>query len=112
MTQPDLRVMMSTVGSAERGREIATALVDERLVACVNVVHGIESHYRWQDRTCCEEEVLLILKTRASMAAEACRRLVELHPYEVPEVIELPVVGGSLPYLRWVEENAGGLRDV
>ena len=105
MTSDAVRVMFSTIGSIEAADKVASVLVEERLVACVNVVQGIRSHYRWEGQTCCDDEILLIIKTTADRAAAACRRLVELHPYEVPEVVELPVAGGHPPYLRWVEES-------
>lgn len=108
MTDRGVRVIFSTVDSPEAAGKLASALVDEGLAACVNVVQGIRSHYRWQGRACCDEEMLLIIKTTADRAAAARVRLAELHPYDVPEIVELPVVGGHPPYLRWIEESVGG----
>ena len=108
MIDNGVRVIFSTIDSAEAAERLASALVEERLVACVNVVQGVRSHYLWQGRACCENEMLLIIKTTGERAGAACRRLADLHPYDVPEIVEMPVVGGHPPYLRWVQESVGG----
>lgn len=98
-------VAFSTVASPEDAERVARALVEERLAACVNVVPGLVSYYRWKGRVERDDELLLVIKT-ARPRVEAMRaRLVELHPYEVPELIVLPVQGGHPPYLAWLAES-------
>ncbi|MBI2944175.1 MAG: divalent-cation tolerance protein CutA [Candidatus Wallbacteria bacterium] len=91
----------------DRAEGIARALVEERLAACVNVVPGVVSVYRWKGELCRDGESTLLIKTRSARMAALTRRLVELHPYEVPEVIslELKPDEGEKRYLDWVEEE-------
>ena len=84
------------------GRRIARALVEERLAACVNVLPGVRSVYRWKGAVEEASEVLLIAKTRADRSAALASRVRALHPYQLPEVVVLPVTDGSRAYLRWV----------
>jgi periplasmic divalent cation tolerance protein len=81
---------------------IARALVEERLAACVNQLAAVRSIYRWQGKLDDEPEVLLLIKTTVARLAELEMRLRAMHPYEVPEIIALPVIGGSADYLAWV----------
>jgi periplasmic divalent cation tolerance protein len=97
-----LLVALSTVPSAAVGRKIARALVEEGLCACVSIVPGVRSIYRWKGKLCDDREWLLVMKLRRAKLKAATKRLVELHPYEVPELLALPVVGGHAPYLKWV----------
>lgn len=101
-------VIYSTAPDADTAARIARTLVDERLAACGNLVPGVRSIYRWQGAVQDEAEVVLILKTRAEQVEALTRRLVELHPYEVPDVVALPVTSGHGPYLDWVRQNSGG----
>lgn len=100
---PDARVLLSTAppGAADA---LARALVEERLAACVNVIPGVRSTYRWEGRVETDEEVLLVIKTVESGLERLVTRLSELHPYEVPEAVALPVGGGSARYLNWVRD--------
>lgn len=82
--------------------ELARALVDEMLCACVNVLPGVRSYYRWEGRVEAGDEVLLVAKTTRAGATRLRERLVALHPYQVPEVLELAVAGGSPRYLEWL----------
>jgi periplasmic divalent cation tolerance protein len=101
-----LVVLLSTVGKSEDAERIAEALVERRLAACVNVVPGLRSVYRWKGRVEREDEVLLVIKTAGERVEEVRRALVAgLHPYEVPELVALPVAGGHPPYLDWLAEN-------
>jgi periplasmic divalent cation tolerance protein len=95
-------VVFSTFPSAEVAAEIARTLVDERLCACVNLVPAVRSIYRWQGKVCDEPEVLAIVKTTDERLAALQGRLVELHPYDVPEALAVPIAGGHAPYLAWV----------
>lgn len=88
---------------------IGTTLVVEKLAACVNRVPGIESTYVWEGRVQTDAEVLLLAKTTRGRLAALTARVHALHPYELPEVIALPVCGGSERYLDWVRQSVGPL---
>ena len=98
-------VALSTAGTAEDAERIARALVERRLAACVNVVPGVVSIYRWKGAVEKDEERLLVIKTRAERLEALREALVELHPYEVPELVALPVEAGHAPYLAWLDES-------
>ncbi|HEU4734200.1 MAG TPA: divalent-cation tolerance protein CutA [Kofleriaceae bacterium] len=95
-------VVVSTFPDAEKAAQIARVLVEERLAACVNLVPAVRSIYRWQGAIQDDAESLAIIKTTADRHATLAARLVELHPYEVPEIIVLPVTAGHAPYLAWL----------
>lgn len=97
-------VALSTVATALDAERIATALVERGLAACVNVVPGVTSIYRWKGVVERDLELLLVIKTRADRFEALREALVSLHPYEVPELIALPVEGGHPPYLAWLDE--------
>lgn len=84
---------------------IATALVQDRLAACVNRICGVESTYRWQDKICDDREVLLLIKTTRAAFDTLRERILALHPYSVPEVIGLDAAAGSAAYLDWIESS-------
>jgi periplasmic divalent cation tolerance protein len=105
-SEPEVRIALITAPDLETGAGIARALVESRLAACVNLVPGIRSIYRWEGAVQEDAEVLLVVKTRADRARELVDRVVELHPYDLPEVVMLPAVGGSLAYLDWVRDEA------
>jgi periplasmic divalent cation tolerance protein len=94
-------------GVAER---IARALVGERLAACVNIVPQLHSIYRWQGKICSDPEMLLVIKTISSRFRALEKRVRELHPYEVPEIIALKISAGEKRYLAWLFESAAPLR--
>lgn len=98
-------VIMVTVGNGEEALTIARTLVEEKRVACVNIVPRIRSIYRWKGEVCDEEEQLLIMKTRSDTFAGLQDRIAELHSYEVPEIISFPVAEGLPEYLNWVVES-------
>jgi periplasmic divalent cation tolerance protein len=98
----DALVVLVTAPTPERAAEIARALVDERLAACGNVLPGIRSIYRWEGKVEDEQEALLLLKTTSGRFEALRERVLALHPYQVPEVIALPVGAGSAPYLAWI----------
>jgi periplasmic divalent cation tolerance protein len=95
-------VVLSTFPSADVAATVGRTLVEERLAACVNIVPAVRSIYRWESTIHDDAEALAIIKTTAKRVAAMRDRLVELHPYDVPEAIELPVAGGHPPYLAWV----------
>ena len=99
-----------TAPDAEQAAELARALVGERLVACVNVVPGIRSIYRWEGSVQEDSEVMLLMKTSAARVAALTARVEALHPYDVPAVLAVPFATGSARYLDWVraETSPGG----
>jgi periplasmic divalent cation tolerance protein len=96
-------LVLSTVPEADSAR-IAEILISERLVACVNAA-PVRSTYRWKGEICRDREELLVMKTREGLFARVLERMKEIHPYEVPEIIALPVWGGFPGYLGWVMEE-------
>jgi periplasmic divalent cation tolerance protein len=98
-------IALSTVGSAEEADRLARALVERRLAACVNVVPGVVSHYRWQGELQRDEERLLVIKTRAERIEALRDALRELHPYELPELVAFEISAGSPEYLKWLDEG-------
>jgi periplasmic divalent cation tolerance protein len=94
-----------TIDDAEAGAAIAGALVDERLAACVQQVGPITSRYRWEGRVEVAQEWLFVAKTTEDRVDAAIARVVELHPYETPEVLATPVVAGLGAYLEWNREQ-------
>ena len=96
------RIVLTTVGLLEKAEQLASTLVERRLAACVNIVGPIRSIYRWKDAIEREQEYLLLIKTSAERAAELAAAFAELHPYELPERLELNIEGGSDDYLEWL----------
>lgn len=104
----DAIVVLVTAPTPEKAAELARALVEERLAACGNVVPGLRSIYRWEGTVEDEAEALLLLKTSRARFEALRERVLALHPYAVPEVIALPVVAGSAPYLAWIAAETAG----
>jgi periplasmic divalent cation tolerance protein len=100
----ELIVFVTAPGEDEAAR-IADSLVSERLAACVNIVGGIVSIYRWEGEVARDKEVLLIIKTTNERYAELERRIKELHTYTTPEVIAYRIERGSEAYLKWLRES-------
>ncbi len=100
-------VVLSTAPNDEAAAQIATILVREKLAACVNVVAGVRSFYRWEGALQIDDEVLMIIKTDAAHLEQLTERLVAEHPYECPEVVALPIAGGYEGYLSWLSESLG-----
>lgn len=102
MSEKKAIVVLVTAGSAQSAEAIARALVSERLAACVNVLPGVRSIYRWEGKVVDDAEWLLVIKSRRSRFAALEARVRALHPYQIPEVVALDVVEGSNPYLDWL----------
>ena len=94
-----------TVASDDEGARIARALVEERLAACVNQLPGVRSIYRWQGRVEEAREELVIIKTRRDLLPAIAKRVRELHSYDLPEFIALPILDGSAEYLEWLNDQ-------
>lgn len=104
----DCVVVWTTIGSTADGRGMASILVTERLAACVNVLPEMESFYRWKGQVENDHERQLVMKTTVARVAALRARVHELHDYEVPEFLVLPIVGGSEAYLNWIRESTAG----
>jgi periplasmic divalent cation tolerance protein len=98
-------VVLVTVPDMRTALALARDLVRSRLAACVNLSAGLVSIYRWKGKVERAGEILLIAKTRKSRVAALARRVQEMHPYETPEILALPVESGSRSYLRWLRES-------
>jgi periplasmic divalent cation tolerance protein len=102
----DKRIVLTTTGSEDEARKIASHLVEQKLAACVNIVPRIESIYRWQGKVESAQEWLLLIKTTAERFPAVREAIRELHSYELPECVVLPIEDGSPAYLQWLEEAA------
>jgi periplasmic divalent cation tolerance protein len=98
----DFVVVLVTVPNSEVAGTIARTLVEEKLVACVNVVPAVRSIYAWKGKICDESELLCLLKTRRTLFPAVRERVAALHPYQIPEIVALPVAEGNAPYLAWL----------
>lgn len=102
--EPPLELFLVTA-PPEAAETLARALVEERLAACVNVVPGLVSIYRWQGAVQREAEVLLLIKTRPELAAALAARVRALHPYDCPEIVHAPLAVANPDYARWLAEE-------
>jgi len=97
-------VILITVPSEEIAEKVANALLEQKLAACVNIAAPIRSLYTWEDKICEDEEMLLIVKSRAELFENQIIPAVQaVHPYQVPEIIALPILMGSKNYLDWID---------
>ena len=99
------RIVLTTASSHDEAKRIAKALVEERLAACVNLVGGVESIYRWQGEVEEAAEVLLLIKTNVEKIEALETVIRRLHSYEVPEFLIFEVNGGSAAYLKWLDDS-------
>ncbi|MEY6431458.1 divalent-cation tolerance protein CutA [Thioalkalicoccus limnaeus] len=102
MTNDDLLLTLCTCPDRESAQRLATTLVEARLAACVNILPGALSVFSWEGRTEQVDEVLLMIKTGSAQFDELQRRVTQLHPYEVPEIIAIPIADGLPAYLDWL----------
>ena len=107
----DKIVVLSTCPSAEEAARIARVLVEKRLAACVNILAGIRSLYRWKDAVQDDQEVLLVIKSSRPLFEALRAEVTKLHLYEVPEIIAIPIVAGSESYLEWMAKELLGQQD-
>ena len=101
----DKRLVLTTTPSQKEARKIANALIERRLAACVNIISKIDSIYRWKEKVEEAREFLLLIKTTESALDHLRDAIQELHSYEVPECIVLPIESGSEKYLNWIDES-------
>jgi periplasmic divalent cation tolerance protein len=101
----DKRLVLTTAGSEEEARKIARTLVERRLAACVNIIPQVTSIYRWQGKVEDATEWILVVKTTVAAFGEVCQAITDLHSYELPECICLPIEDGSPAYLQWIADS-------
>jgi periplasmic divalent cation tolerance protein len=107
----DKIVVLTTAGSTEEARRIADALVERRQAACVNILKGVESIYPWKGKTEESQEWMLFIKTTAAAFDSVWKTIRELHSYELPECISVPIAEGTAEYLKWIDESVGNNED-
>jgi periplasmic divalent cation tolerance protein len=103
MKKADKIVVLITTSSEEEARKIAKLLVNQRKAACVNIISRVDSLFWWKDKLDSARESLLLVKTKASLFPEIISLVKEIHSYEVPEIIALPIIAGSEDYLKWLD---------
>jgi periplasmic divalent cation tolerance protein len=105
MTDKSQCLVLCTCPDQTTARKLADKLVEKQLAACVNIISGLESIYRWQGNIEHDQELLLLIKTRQQAVEQVSREIQTLHPYELPEIIAVPIVAGLNSYLQWIENN-------
>ena len=103
----DYIMIFSTCPGSITAKQIAQDLVANSRAACVNVIPGVHSYFKWGNKVDVKEEYLLVIKTRAELFEQVKKDILSLHPYELPEIIAVPIQNGSKEYLAWINENVG-----
>ncbi len=103
----DKKIVLTTAGSPEEAHKISAALVERKLAACVNIVSGVTSIYRWKEKVQSDQETLLIIKTTSAAFSRVCATIQELHSYETPECIAIAIEDGLPDYLEWLGKSVG-----
>jgi periplasmic divalent cation tolerance protein len=101
----DFAIILTTVSAVEEGESIANILVEKQLASCVNIIPNISSVYQWEGQIQSESEVLLLIKTTKDLEAEVYREVQNVHSYDIPELITLPITNGSDAYLDWMTNS-------
>ena len=101
----DFAIILTTVSAVKEGESIANILVEKQLASCVNIIPNISSVYRWEGQIQSESEVLLLIKTTKDLEAEVYREVQNVHSYDIPELITLPITNGSDAYLDWMTNS-------
>jgi periplasmic divalent cation tolerance protein len=104
----DYFMILSTINNKDKGVEIAEALIKKEFAACVNIIDGITSVYKWKEKIEMDNEYLLLVKTVDYRLEETIEKIKTLHPYELPEIISFRVEEGNKEYLKWINEICGG----
>ena len=102
ITKSDIIIVFVTVPGPREGSRISRAILTSRLAACVNVISGVQSMYQWKGKIVREKEAMLVMKTTRLRYRKLEQKIKKLHPYEVPEVIAIPLICGSSQYIEWV----------
>ena len=100
-------LVMITCSSKKEADTIKTSLLKEKKAACVNIISGVRSFFWWKNKIDSADEVLLLVKTKTTNLKEIITRVKKLHSYEIPEIIALPIIGGSKDYLEWLNDSLG-----
>ena len=98
-------IVLVTTASKAEAEKIAMALLDKKLIACANIINPVTSFFSWKGKVDCSEECLVVMKSRLDLFAELSRQVKGMHSYEVPEILALPIIGGSEAYLGWMGET-------
>jgi len=98
-------VVLMTTAKKREAQKIAQNLLDRRLIACANIYGPVESHFRWQNKIEKAEEFLILMKSNQKLFAKLAKAVREMHSYEVPEILALPIVEGFQPYLEWLNAS-------
>lgn len=101
-------LVMITFGSEEESVTIARALLEDRLIACANLIGGVRSLYHWKGQVCDDPEFLLYCKSQRHLFPRIAEKVKSLHSYEVPEIVALPLIEGWEPYFQWIDEETQG----
>ena len=105
MKESDYIVIFITTATPEEAQQISRSLLEQRKAACVNIISKVESLFWWNDKLDSAHEILLVVKTKASLLPEITNLVKGAHSYTVPEIIAMPIVGGNPDYLEWIEES-------
>jgi periplasmic divalent cation tolerance protein len=105
MEETSYIVVFITVKDSEEAQKIANSLLKRRQAACVNIIPEVNSHFWWKDKLDSAKESLLIVKTKESLLPELIKSVKKIHSYSIPEIIALPIVGGSQDYLDWIDSE-------
>ena len=101
----DYRIYLTTVQSKKDAKKIAEALLKYHAAACINIIDKVSSMYMWENKVCTDDECLLVIKSKAELFEKVQKIVLTLHKYDLPEFVEIPIIGGSNDYLRWIEES-------
>ncbi|MCA9404404.1 MAG: divalent-cation tolerance protein CutA [Candidatus Omnitrophica bacterium] len=102
-------VVLMTCPNADEAKTIVDTLLNEKLIACANLVNPVRSLYWWEGKVNNDEEVLVVMKTRQDLFAGLEKTVKSLHSYSVPEIIALPIAAGNQDYLDWIDQSTGGI---
>ncbi|MFK7794062.1 MAG: divalent-cation tolerance protein CutA [Gammaproteobacteria bacterium] len=103
--QQKMLLVMTTIPDIDKGKLLARQIIEERLVACCNIVPGMTSIYRWKDELCEDQECLLVMKTLKTRYTQLSKFILQQHPYDTPELIALPITQSTEEYLSWVTKE-------
>jgi periplasmic divalent cation tolerance protein len=98
-----------TISILAEAETLVLQLIEDKLIACANIYPGMRAIYAWEGKVMRDEEISIILKTQAELWEKVCARIVELHPYECPAILAIPVLAGHQPYLQWIHDTTSSL---
>lgn len=110
-SRSDITLVLTTAPTLDVATSLAERLLGARLIACANIVPGVRSLYRWKGEVQRDDEVLVLMKTTATVYPRLEAFLAEAHPYDVPEILSMPVSAGFAPYVSWIREEVSGTHE-